>query len=468
MNPNGGLDYRIHEKMGQFFTDQVVAIYKEMQENSCPIGQSRIFIAKFNCEENDAHFIISTVGPVYTEAEKEHAAFLLQSCYNTSLALANLYQLSSIAYPAISCGANRFPPHEAAQVAIESIRQFSYNVKDVRFILFERSIYEIFLQEWTDYAQRVNREANNTDSTNEPMKKSQIPPSIPLKPKSSARYCVLCKEEQLPIDRQLLCLICSELTRSEIFYKFLSRLRTAGEISYDELFRECQLLKPILRSYPLVYTPVQIFDRSIHQRDLVAEYYLESYCDKGFHNSIPMTVIGDGNCFYNTFVKLGAAGTTTETSTLTPVELRARNIVELILNLETYTAQYSHLAPFLNDFENYVRQDMVRDTNYASVWDCLSIPTVLNIHLISVYPKINGPEDLHYRYLNNALFFPLTEENDVDNQTNQIETSTVHKEVKLLFSHCNRPIPGSSKKEEKWEPNHFVPLLTFDKKHITN
>ena len=31
MSPDGGLDTRIHETMGQFFTDQVVAIHKEMQ-----------------------------------------------------------------------------------------------------------------------------------------------------------------------------------------------------------------------------------------------------------------------------------------------------------------------------------------------------------------------------------------------------------------------------------------------------
>ncbi len=463
MNPDGGLDNLIHQSMGQFFTDQVVAIHKEMKTNSCPHGQSRIFIAKFNREENDARFVISTVGPVYTEADKERAAFLLKSCYYTSLALANLYQLSSIAYPAISCGANQYPPHEAARVAIESIRNYSYNVKDVRFVLYDRSIYNIFVQEWTDYAIKVNREANITDqisdNTSESSQKSKIPPPVPQKP--SARYCVLCKERQLPIDRQLLCLHCSNLTRPEIFNNFLSRLRAAGEKSYDELRHECQVLKPVLKSYPLVYNPGQIFDQSIHQRDPVAEHYLQNYCDKPYRNSVPMAVVGDGNCFYNAFVKLGGVGTTTDASTLTPVELRARNIVELVLNIDLYRSQYSHLSAILDDFEEYVRKEMVHDTNYAAVWDFFSIPTVLNIELVSVYPKVNGKDDLLCQYLNNQLYIPLSEENGVDNQKKNTEASTAFKGVKLFFSHCNKPNFGLTKNKKEWTPNHFVPLLNF-------
>jgi O-acetyl-ADP-ribose deacetylase (regulator of RNase III) len=460
MCPDGGLDSLVHQSMGQFFTDQVVAIHKDMKANSCPHGQSRIFIAKFTREENDARYVISTVGPLYSNEDKDRAAFLLKSCYYTSLALANLYQLSSIAYPAISCGANGFPADEAANVAIESIRNYSYNVKDVRFVLYDRWIYDTFVQEWTNYAQRVNREANisdqiTSDTTSESPQKSKIPP------KPSARYCVLCKERQLPIDRQLLCLNCSNLTRPELFSNFLSNLRAAAEKSYDDLRKECQLLKPILKSYPLAYNPAQIFDQSIHQRDPVAEHYLQSHCDKAFRNKLPMAIVGDGNCFYNTFVKLGGVGTTTDASTLTPVELRARNIVELVLNVDVYRSQYYDLSTILDNFEKYVREEMVRDTNYVAIWDLLSIPTVLNIQMISIYPKVNGPDDLHCRYLNGKLYIPLQTETDVDNQEKQTETSTIPKEVKLLFSNCNRPSLGLSKNKKDWLPNHFVPLLGF-------
>ncbi len=455
MTHNGGLDTIIHKTMGQYFTDQVVAIINKKKEHACPVGQSRIFIAKFNRDENMARFVINTVGPVYKKEEQEQAAFQLQSCYYTSLALANLYGLSSIAYPAISCGVNKFPPNEAAKVGIESVRQYSYHVKDVRFILFDRQTYDIFVQEWTDYSQKVNREANITDERDRP-----CTPPPPTPPPSSARYCVLCKEKQLTIDRQLLCNDCSNKRRSEIFIKFLQRLRYAAEKSYDDLRRECDLLKPILSSYPLVYKPAQKFDLSIHTRDEIAEHYLQTQCDKEFRRAtMPMAIVGDGNCFYNTFVKLGGVGTTTEASSITPIELRARNVVELVLNINEYEKKYQSLKVILDDFEDYVKNEMVHDTNYAAIWDFLSIPTVLNINVISVYPKVNGDSDLNYQNLNGRVYTPLINEDIMNNNELKV-TTTPSKDVKILFSHCNKPVQFGAKKEN-WTPNHFVPILNL-------
>ncbi|CAF1013041.1 unnamed protein product [Adineta ricciae] len=457
MNPNGGVDSSIHIKMGQFYTDQVVSIHKAMEENACPVGQARIFIAKFDLKETDVPFVINTVGPIYTEAEKEHVTFMLASCYNSSLTLANIYQLTSIAFPAISCGANRFPPREAARVAIESVRQFSCNIKDVRFVLFDRPVYDAFLREWTKYAQQVNNETHTTNSL--------LSMTISTEPKPAGRYCVICKEQRLPIDRQLLCSTCSELTRSEIFSRFLARLRIAADISYNELVHECEVLKPILRSYPLFYTPIKTFDANIHKRDNVAEYYLNDYCTKNFHNSKPIAVVGDGNCLYNSLVRLVEAGGTTTlaagTSALTPVELRARNIVELILNIRVYQAQYQHLSAVLGKFEQYATKEMVRDSTLVSAWDLLSLPTVLNISITCAYPCVNGEKDLEFIVLNNALFIPLVKDNNTSPKSAEgTEASSESIEIKLLFSHSHRPIINASpNNKKKWVPNHFVPLL---------
>ena len=84
------------------------------------------------------------------------------------------------------------------------------------------------------------------------------------------------------------------------------------------------------------------------------------------------------------------------------------------------------------------------------------IPTVLNIQVISIYPKVNGPEDLNYQYLNNTLYIPLLTDGDTDNQEKKTETLvTMPKEVKLLFSHCNRPIVGFTKNKKEWTPQSF-------------
>ncbi|CAF1142896.1 unnamed protein product [Rotaria sordida] len=456
MQPNGGLDDTIHKKMGKLFVDQVQAVSQEMQDIACPVGQSRIFVAKNRDNSKVALFVINTVGPVYHKEEKEKAAFLLQSCYSTSFALANLYSLTSIAYPAISCGANHFPPQEAVQVGIESVRQYSCNVKDVRFVLYERPIYDAFVQGWTEYSQKINQAATTTTTTVDERTRFRITSQSTL---NSIRICILCNEQQIPANREHLCITCSKLARSDIFDKFLQRLCIAAETSLHELEKACRLLKPILYYYPLIYTPVQKFDQSIHKRDFAAEYYLQNHCDKQFRDTMPMTIVGDGNCFYNTFLKLSGAGTTTEASSVTPVELRARNVVELVLRTNEYKIKYKSLEVLLDNFEQYVLKEMVHDTHFATIWDLLSIPTVLNIDVISIYPKVNGDDDMNYKLLNSIRFKPLISQETTNNKQLKLETIAV-RDVKLLFSNCNKLTKFAPKKQD-WMPNHFVPLLNL-------
>ncbi|CAF3291161.1 unnamed protein product, partial [Rotaria sp. Silwood2] len=226
------------------------------------------------------------------------------------------------------------------------------------------------------------------------------------------------------------------------------------------LEKACKLLKPILNYYPLLYTPVQKFDQSIHKRDSAAEYYVQSYCDKQFRNTMPVAVVGDGNCFYNTFLKLAGAGTTTEASAVTSIELRARNVVELVLRINEYKTKYEPLEMILDDFEDYVRKEMVHDTHFASIWDLLSIPTVLNIDVISVYPKVNGDDDLHYQMLNNKKFNPLINKEAKIHKQSKVEAPKTVRDVKLLFSNCNKQLKLKST-TQSWMPNHFVPLLNL-------
>ena len=454
MKPSGGLDSIVHAAAGSLYTNQVQAVSNGIEEPACPVGQSRIFVARNSANPKIARFIINTVGPSYENDTKDQAAFDLQSCYQTSMALANQYSLSSIAYPAISCGANHYPPNDAAQVAIESVRKYSNNVKDIRFILFDSVIFNSFVQEWTNYAEKINAETSTT--------RERVRPETRLLSSKSTDIlglkCTLCEEQPLTNNRQYLCTQCFSLTRSELFDKFLDQLRSAAQISYDQLCATCKLFDPIFKLYPFLYTPIQKFDQSIHKRDSAAEYYLQNHCDSKFRNAMPMAIVGDGNCFYNTFVNLGGVGTAAESFSVTSVELRARNIVELVLHLQEYTTKYKSFSAILDNFEKYVREEMVYDKNYTAAWDFLSIATVLNINIRSIYPRINGVDDQNYQALNDKLFEPVRKQNS--NQSNK-ETSSIY-EVRILFSNCNKPVkPVNNNKTKGWMPNHFVPLLNL-------
>ena len=66
-----------------------------------------------------ARWIIHTVGPVWTGAP--HDDIQLAACYANCLALARPLPARSVAFPAISTGAYRFPKDRAARIAVETV-----------------------------------------------------------------------------------------------------------------------------------------------------------------------------------------------------------------------------------------------------------------------------------------------------------------------------------------------------------
>lgn len=139
----GGVDGAIHRAAGPELLNECLKI------GGCPTGQARIT----NAYHLPARHVIHTVGPVYRGKDEDKK--LLSRCYLNSLKLAVKNHITSIAFPAISCGAYGYPVKEACKIAINSTFNFLKNnrtIKKVVFILFSAENYDAYKKYTKDLA----------------------------------------------------------------------------------------------------------------------------------------------------------------------------------------------------------------------------------------------------------------------------------------------------------------------------
>jgi O-acetyl-ADP-ribose deacetylase (regulator of RNase III) len=80
-------------------------------------------------------YVIHTVGPVWTGG-KAGERQTLTNCYQNSLQLTVENGIKTIAFPAISCGAYRYPVPQAAQIAVETTRDFLATTDKIDKVIF--------------------------------------------------------------------------------------------------------------------------------------------------------------------------------------------------------------------------------------------------------------------------------------------------------------------------------------------
>ena len=90
-------------------------------------------------------YVIHTVDPIVQgKLTKKHCE-LLKSCYRSCLELAVLNGVKSIAFCCISTGVFGFPPDKAAEIAVQTVREFlKDNDIEVIFNVFTEKDFDIY------------------------------------------------------------------------------------------------------------------------------------------------------------------------------------------------------------------------------------------------------------------------------------------------------------------------------------
>ena len=116
----------------------------EQQGYPEPTGQAKITPA-FNLP---CRYVLHTVGPIISGRVTKEDKELLASCYRSCLELAAENGLESVAFCCISTGEFHFPNEQAAQIAVETVKQFMNRKTSVKKVIFnvfkdlDKAIYE--------------------------------------------------------------------------------------------------------------------------------------------------------------------------------------------------------------------------------------------------------------------------------------------------------------------------------------
>jgi O-acetyl-ADP-ribose deacetylase len=134
----GGVDGAIHRRGGP----EILAECKKLRESRYPDGLPTGQAVATSAGRLKARWVIHTVGP--THAVSKDKSPLLAACFRNSLRIADELGAATVAFPAISTGVYRWPADDAARIALDAVRASDTRVDEVRFVLFDQSVYDVF------------------------------------------------------------------------------------------------------------------------------------------------------------------------------------------------------------------------------------------------------------------------------------------------------------------------------------
>lgn len=130
----GGVDGAIHRAAGPELLEECRSL------GGCPTGQAKITRGY----RLPARYVIHAVGPVWRGGQHGEDD-LLARCYRNALQLAVQHGCRTVAFPAISTGAYRFPLDRAARIALREMLRFLVSeprLQKVRVVLFNSEALE--------------------------------------------------------------------------------------------------------------------------------------------------------------------------------------------------------------------------------------------------------------------------------------------------------------------------------------
>jgi len=134
----GGVDGAIHRAAGPELLRECATL------GGCETGDAKITKGY----RLAARYVIHTVGPVWKDGQHGEPE-LLRNCYRRCFELAVAHGISSIAFPAISCGVYGYPMREGALVALTAAEEAAGS----------GGFSRILLVQFNEQAQQVYREA---------------------------------------------------------------------------------------------------------------------------------------------------------------------------------------------------------------------------------------------------------------------------------------------------------------------
>lgn len=146
--PNHGcIDNAIHTYAGVQLRLACAEIM-DRQGHPEPTGQAKITPAF----DLPCRYVLHTVGPIINRRVTQHDRALLASCYRSCLELAAENGLESVAFCCISTGEFHFPNQLAAEIAVQTVKEFLKKQTSVNKVIFnvfknmDKKIYERLLR----------------------------------------------------------------------------------------------------------------------------------------------------------------------------------------------------------------------------------------------------------------------------------------------------------------------------------